>query len=77
MAATRTQVYLSKEQRRQLDERARRERRPLAALVREALDLYLAVNEADQQAILDQTFGALPDLEVKDRGDWDRGRRPG
>jgi hypothetical protein len=25
---------------------------------------------------LEETFGALPDLEVPSRGDWDRGRPP-
>ena len=34
-------MYLTAEQRKRLDERSRRERRPLAELVREALDAYI------------------------------------
>lgn len=71
MPSIRTQIYLSAEQRRRLDERRRRERRPLAALVREALDAYLADGALDPAAALDATFGALPSLEVPDRDEWD------
>jgi hypothetical protein len=73
MAARRTQIYLTAEQRRRLDERRRRERRTLAELVREAVDAYLAERPFDTAAALNSTFGALPKLEVPSRDEWDRG----
>ena len=72
MAARRTQVYLTQEQRRRLDERRRREQRSMAELVREALDAYLANRSSDPEQALDSTFGALPRLKVPTRGEWDR-----
>jgi hypothetical protein len=74
MPATRTQVYLTGDQRRRLDERGRREGRSLAHMVREAVDAYLA-SEPDRQAALDATFGALPELEVPSRREWERRAR--
>ena len=74
MPSIRTQIYLTKEQRRELDARGKRESRSLAALVREALDAYLAERTPeDVQAILDRTFGSMPDLVVPSRDEWDRG----
>ena len=72
MPATRTQIYLTAEQRRRLDERGRREGRPLAALIREAVDRYLE-STPDARTALDETFGSLPDLDVPARDEWDRG----
>jgi hypothetical protein len=72
MASTRTQVYLTAEQRRLLDELARREHRSMAALVREALDRYLSELAADPTAALQSTFGLMPDLEVPPRDEWNR-----
>jgi len=72
MALTRTQIYLTNEQRRRLDQRGRREGRAMAALVREAVDQYLAALDEPEPA-LSATFGALPDIEMLDRGEWDRG----
>ena len=72
MAARRTQIYLTAEQRKRLDERRRRERRTLAELVREALDAYLADRSIDRTTALDSTFGALPKLEVPSRDEWER-----
>jgi hypothetical protein len=72
MAARRTQIYLTAEQRKALDERRRRERRPLAELVREALDAYLADRSVDPATALNSTFGALPKLEVPSRDEWER-----
>ncbi len=72
IASIRTQVYLTPDQRRRLDERRLRERRPLAELIREALDAYLADRTADPQDALDSTFGALPRLKVANRNEWDR-----
>lgn len=73
MPSTRTQVYLTDEQRRRLDTRSRREGRSLAHLIREAVDEYLRDETPDAEASLDATFGTLPDLEVPSRDEWDRG----
>jgi len=72
MAARRTQIYLTADQRKRLDERRRRERRTLAELVREAVDAYLADRSVDPARALDSTFGALPRLEVPSRNEWER-----
>jgi len=66
-------VYFTEEQRRRLDAKARREGKTLAAVVREAVDAYVAETPVDLDAVLDETFGSMPDLEVPDRDDWDRG----
>jgi predicted transcriptional regulator len=73
MAATRTQIYLTPEQRKRLDEMARGQQRSLAALVREAVDAYLEQSAPDAEAALAATFGRLPELEVPSRDEWDRG----
>jgi lambda repressor-like predicted transcriptional regulator len=76
MGATRTQVYLTAEQRRKIDARIKREGISLASIVRDALDAYLdRPSPRDVQAILDRTFGSMPDLKVPSRKEWDR-RRP-
>ena len=72
MAARRTQIYLTAEQRKRLDERRRRERRTLAELVRQAIDAYLADRSVDPATALNDTFGALPRLGVPSRDEWDR-----
>ena len=41
LAATRTQIYLTADQRKHLDELGRREGKTLAQLIREAVDRYL------------------------------------
>ena len=73
MSATRTQVYFTEEQRRRLDARAKQQGRTLAAVVREAVDAYMADGFPDLQVVLGETFGSMPDLEVPARSDWDRG----
>jgi len=73
MSATRTQIYLTKEQRRKLDARMRREGKTLAQIVREAVDRYLEEDTIDQKEALDSTFGAVPQIEVPSRRSWDRG----
>ncbi len=73
MSATRTQVYFTKQQRQALDDLAEREGKTLAELVREAVDGYLARTPGDPEAILDQTFGSIPDLRVPARSESDRG----
>jgi predicted DNA-binding protein len=72
-AATRTQIYLSAQQRSRLDELSRRKGKPLAALIREAVDAYLGHERVDAAEALDATFGSMPDLQVPSRDEWDRG----
>jgi len=73
MRSIRTQIYLTAEQRKKLDARGKREGKTLAELIREAVDRY--TEEAPPHAVdaLKGTFGALPDLQVPERGEWDRG----
>jgi hypothetical protein len=71
MAATRTQIYLTLEQRTRLDALGEQEGKGLAELIREAVDRYLA-ERPDPAAALEQTFGSLPDLAVPDRREWER-----
>ncbi len=73
MSATRTQVYFTERQRRELDELARREGKSLAELVREAVDAYVARRRPDLDAVLDASFGALPQATAPPRSEWDRG----
>jgi hypothetical protein len=78
MSATRTQVYLTTEQRTALDERARVERKTMAHVIRDAVDAYLAadVDGQERDRLLADTFGACPDLgkRVPSRDEWDRER---
>lgn len=66
--ATRTQIYLTDDQRARLIDRANRQGLPMAQLVRDAVDSYLAT-END----LDATFGAVPGIaeRVPPRSEWD------
>lgn len=73
MSATRTQVYFTEEQRRQLDALAKREGKTLAEVVREAVDAYVSQTSPDLARALDESFGSMPDLEVPSREEWDRG----
>jgi hypothetical protein len=78
--ATRTQVYLTAEQRRQIEELRAHDGRTLAEVIRTALDEYLAshgpaaeeARRAEMQRVFDETFGSMPDLEVPPREEWDR-----
>jgi hypothetical protein len=72
MAATRTQIYLTDEQRRRLDARGRRTGAPLARMIREAVDAYLADDQPNPDVALDEAFGSLPDFELPSRDEWDR-----
>lgn len=72
MSATRTQVYLSEDQRRRIDAVVEAEGVTLAEVVRRALDLYLAEVHPDAGPALAATFGADPDAEYPDRDQWDR-----
>jgi predicted DNA-binding protein len=73
MSIIRTQVYLTRDQRKKLDARGDREGKTLAHLIREAVDRYLEEEPADARVALKATFGTLPDLEVPPRQEWDRG----
>ncbi len=81
MAATRTQVYLTEDQRRQIEVLRASDGRTLAEVIRAALDEYLATHgraaiereRAETQRVLDETFGIAPDFPYPDRSDWDRG----
>jgi sulfite reductase beta subunit-like hemoprotein len=74
----RTQIYLTEEQRRQLDQRARDAGVPMAEVVRSILDEALGLDEAVEarRQAAEQAFGALQDDET-----WQefmaRVRRPG
>ena len=72
MSATRTQVYLTEDQRRRIDEIARAEGVTLAEVVRRALDSYL---NAERIAAADfvATFGSDPEAAAPSRDEWDRG----
>ncbi|GIU99084.1 MAG: hypothetical protein KatS3mg014_0700 [Actinomycetota bacterium] len=72
MSATRTQIYLTAEQRRRLDELARRRGTTLAQLIREAVERYLETSGPDPAVALEATFGSAPGLEIPSRDEWDR-----
>jgi len=74
MAATRTQVYLTPEQRRRIDDVVQAEGVTLADVVRRAVDAYLSPSAAtDVAAALASTFGADPTALAPARSEWDRG----
>lgn len=75
MAALRTQIYLEREQRRALDEIAAAERVSLAELIREAVDEYLDARPRDIAAVLEDTFGSVPDAEAPSRSEWSERER--
>ena len=71
-AALRTQIYLTVEQRRELDALCKREGSSLAELIRAAVDEYLEVRPADLDEALSASFGAAPDARVPPRSEWSR-----
>jgi propanediol utilization protein len=73
MPATRTQVYLTADQRRRIDQVAETEGVTLAEVVRRAVDAYLAETHVDVDEALAATFGADPNATAPDRDEWDRG----
>lgn len=77
MSATRTQIYLTAEQRAGLDRRARTEQTTMARLIREAVDRYLAddPDDREREQLLTTTFGGCPGLDrrVPSRDEWARG----
>ena len=73
MSATRTQIYLSEEQRRAVDRVAAAEGVTMAEVIRRALFAYLDQVSPDPGPALSTTFGAAPDATVPTRDEWDRG----
>ena len=72
MSATRTQVYLTEEQRRKVDQLADSEGVAMAVIIRRALDDYLT-DDADATTALTATFGAAPAATAPSRDEWQRG----
>ena len=72
MPATRTQIYLTQDQRARIDRAAEAEGLSMAELIRRALDEYLG-DETDPAAALTATFGADPTAEAPSRDTWRRG----
>lgn len=71
----RTQIYLDEEQDLALERRARAAGTTKSALIRNAIDRLLS-RERDPSgltAVLEETAGALPGLEVPSRDEWSRG----
>lgn len=73
MSATRTQVYLTEEQRQRIDVVAEAEGVTMAEIIRRALDSYLEDETPDPELALAATFGAAPDATVPNRDEWNRG----
>ena len=73
MSATRTQIYLTDEQRVRIDALAENEGLTMAEVVRRALDSYLATEAPDPRAALAETFGAAPEADAPNRDEWSRG----
>jgi predicted DNA-binding protein len=72
MSATRTQVYLTEEQRARIDRAAEAEGVTMAEVIRRAIDEYV-VDDHDPAAALAATFGAAPSADVPSRDSWQRG----
>lgn len=72
MPATRTQVYLTEEQRRRIDALTDAEGVTLAEIVRRALDAYLDTVHVDPSKALSATFGADREARYPERDEWDR-----
>ena len=72
MSATRTQVYLTEEQRARIDRAAEAEGVTMAEVIRRAIDEYV-VDDHDPAAALAATFGAAPSADVPSRDNWQRG----
>lgn len=70
----RTQIYLTDEQLGRLKRTAVRNGTSMADVIRGAVDEFLRRDtRADPNAALESTFGAIPDLELPSRDEWDRG----
>ena len=73
MSATRTQVYLTAEQRQRIDALAEAEGVTMAEIIRRAVDSYLECETPDPELALAATFGAATDATAPSRDEWDRG----
>ena len=73
MSATRTQIYLTDEQREAVDRVAEAEGVSMAEVIRRALAAYLSEVMPDPATALSATFAAVPDVTVPIRDEWDRG----
>ena len=73
MPATRTQIYLTTEQRQRIDRVAKAEGVTMAEVVRNALDRYLDDGADDPAMALAATFGADRSIDVPPRDEWNRG----
>ncbi|WKZ83333.1 MAG: CopG family transcriptional regulator [Acidimicrobiia bacterium] len=73
MSATRTQIYLTEEQRRRVDALVEAEGVTMAEVVRRALDAYLEDENPDPRPALAATYGADPTLVAPSRDEWNRG----
>jgi predicted DNA-binding protein len=72
MSATRTQIYLTEEQRRRIDQVAAAEGLAMAEVIRRALDEYLG-DGVDAKVALAATFGSDPTATAPARETWQRG----
>ena len=72
MASTRTQIYLTEEQRRRIDRIAAAKGLTMAEVIRRAVDEYLVL-ELDPSEALTATFGAAPEASAPSRDEWQRG----
>lgn len=72
MSATRTQIYLTQEQRQRIDRVAAAEGVTMAELIRRAVDDYLD-DDVDATTALAATYGAEPAATVPSRDEWRRG----
>jgi hypothetical protein len=71
----RTQIYLDEDQDTKLERRARASGVTKSSLIRAAIASFL-MRDGDSgqlQQALAETAGALPDLSVPSRDEWDRG----
>lgn len=72
MSATRTQVYLTEEQRARIDRAAESQGVTMAEVIRRAIDEYVG-DDQDPEAALAATFGAAPSADAPSRDSWQRG----
>jgi predicted DNA-binding protein len=72
MSSTRTQIYLTDDQRRRIDRLAVAEGLTMAEVMRRAVDEYLD-DQPDVEVALRATFGAAPDADAPSRDDWRHG----
>ena len=72
MSATRTQIYLTEEQRDRIDRAAGAEGVSMAELIRRAVEEYLG-DDVDPTLALASTFGADTAAKAPSRDGWRRG----